>query len=69
MLFRSSDVGKLAPLMDNYYDLARYGSDVFAEHVVVKEAAHALFSSDIPMLHPELIDAAEFQMLAAARAG
>jgi chromosome segregation protein len=64
-----SDVGKLAPLMDNYYDLARYGADVFAEHVVVKEAAHALFSSDIPMLHPELIDQAEAGLLAAARAG
>lgn len=64
-----SDVGKLAPLMDNYYDLARYGADVFAEHVVVKEAAHALFSSDIPMLHPELIDTAEAELLAAAKAG
>jgi chromosome segregation protein len=64
-----SDVGKLAPLMDNYYDLARYGSDVFAEHVVVKEAAHALFSSDIPILHPELIEVAESQLLAAARGG
>jgi len=59
-----SDVGKLAPLMDNYYDLTRYGSDVFVEHVGIKEAAHALFSSDIPMLHPELIDAAESQLLA-----
>lgn len=64
-----SDVGKLAPLMDNYYDLARYGADVFPEHVVVKEAAHALFSSDIPMLHPELINTAEAELLAAARAG
>lgn len=64
-----SDVGKLAPLMDNYYDLARYGSDVFAEHVVVKEAAHALFSSDIPMLRPELIDVAESQLLVTARGG
>lgn len=56
-------------MMDNYYDLARYGSDVFAEHVVVKEAAHALFSSDIPILHPELIDVAESQLLATARGG
>ena len=64
-----SDVGKLAPMMDNYYDLARYGSDVFAEHVVVKEAAHALFSSDIPILHPELIDVVESQLLATAREG
>lgn len=63
-----SDVGKLTPLMDNYYDLARYGYDVFAEHVVIKEAAHELFVSDIPMLHPELIDAAEAQLLAAAGA-
>jgi hypothetical protein len=37
--------------------------------VVVKEAAHALFSSDIPMLHPELIDVAESQLLAAAGGG
>ena len=42
---------------------------MFAEHVVVKQAAHALFSSDIPMLHPELIDAAESDLLATARTG
>jgi len=42
---------------------------VFAEHVVVKEATHPLFSSDIPMLHPELMDAAESDLLAAARTG
>ncbi|MBX3656502.1 MAG: hypothetical protein KF686_20180 [Ramlibacter sp.] len=57
-----SDVGKLTPLMDNYYDLARYGADVFAELVVVKEAAQELFTSDIPLLHPELVDAAERQL-------
>ncbi|MFO0201749.1 MAG: hypothetical protein ACK528_01320, partial [Alphaproteobacteria bacterium] len=45
------------------------GAAVFAEHVVVKQAAHALFSSDIPMLHPELIDAAESDLLATARTG
>lgn len=61
-----SDVGKLAPLMDNYYDLARYGSDVFAELVVVKEAAHQLFTSDIPLLHPELVDAVEQQLASSA---
>lgn len=60
-----SDVGKLSPLMDNYYDLARYGMDIFAEHVVIKEAAHRLFTTDIPLLHPELIDAKEAQLLAA----
>ncbi len=64
-----SDVGKLTPLMDNYYDLARYCSDVFAEHVRVKEAAHRLFTSDIPLLHPELIDAAELELVAATKAG
>jgi len=59
-----SDVGKLAPLMDNYYDLARYGADVFAEHVVVKPAAQELLTSDIPLLHPELVDAAEREFAA-----
>lgn len=63
-----SDVGKLAPSMDNYYDLARYGSDVFAELVVVKEAAHQLFTSDIPLLHPELVDVAERQLASSAAA-
>lgn len=63
-----SDVGKLTPLMDNYYDLARYGADVFAELVRLKEAAHHLFTSDIPILHPELIDAAELKLIEAAKA-
>ena len=39
--------------------------DFFAEHVVIKEAAHRLFTTDIPLLHPELIDAKEAQLLAA----
>ncbi|HBO3911251.1 SbcC/MukB-like Walker B domain-containing protein [Pseudomonas aeruginosa] len=52
-----SDVGKLTPLLDNYYDLVRYGPDVFVEPVWVKEPARRLLTSDIPLLHPELIDA------------
>ncbi len=62
-----SDVGKLTPLMDNYYDLARYGSDVFCEHVELKEAARRLFESDIPLLQPQLIEA-EVERLATAGA-
>jgi hypothetical protein len=60
-------VGKLTPLMDNYYDLARYGSDVFCEHVELKEAARRLFESDIPLLQPQLIEA-EVERLATAGA-
>lgn len=59
-----SDVGKLAPLLDNYYDLVRYGADVFVDHVRVKEPARRLLSSDIPLLHPELLDAKEAQLIA-----
>jgi uncharacterized coiled-coil DUF342 family protein len=59
-----SDVGKLAPLLDNYYDLVRYGADVFVEQVRVKEPARRLLSSDIPLLHQELLDAQEAQLIA-----
>lgn len=58
-----SDVGKLAPLLDNYYDLVRYGADVFVEQVRVKEPARRLLSSDIPLLHQELLDAQEAQLI------
>ncbi|WP_415879506.1 SbcC/MukB-like Walker B domain-containing protein [Methylomonas sp. TEB] len=61
-----SDVGKLAPLLDNYYDLVRYGADVFVEQVRVKEPARRLLSSDIPLLHQELLDVQEAQLIADA---
>jgi len=52
-----SDIGKLLPVLDAYYDLSRSGPDVFVEHVIVKEPARALLQSDIPERNPELIEA------------
>ncbi|WP_040578258.1 hypothetical protein [Methylomicrobium album] len=57
---------QLAPLLDNYYDLVRYGADVFVEQVRVKEPARRLLSSDIPLLHQELLDVQEAQLIADA---
>lgn len=50
-----SDVGKLLPVLDSYYDLTRHGPDVFAEQVLVKEPAKALLQSDIPERNPTLV--------------
>lgn len=50
-----SDVGKLLPVLDSYYDLTRHGPDVFAEQVLVKEPAKALLQSDIPERNPALV--------------
>jgi chromosome segregation protein len=50
-----SDVGKLLPVLDSYYDLTRHGPDVFVEQVLVKEPAKALLQSDIPERNPALV--------------
>lgn len=50
-----SDIGKLLPVLDSYYDLTRHGPDVFVEQVLVKEPAKALLQSDIPERNPALV--------------
>lgn len=57
-----SDVGKLLPVLDSYYDLTRHGPDVFVEHVIVKEPAKALLQSDIPERNPALVQQAIDQL-------
>lgn len=57
-----ADVGKLTPILDSYYDLDRYGSDVFVGEVVINEAAKDLFKSDMPDLNPALLEQAVEQM-------
>lgn len=52
-----SDIGKLLPVLDGYYDLTRSGPDVFVEHVIVKEPARVLLQSDIPERNPQLVEA------------
>jgi hypothetical protein len=54
-----SDVGKLTPVMENYYELVRFGTDVFPMLVRCKESARKLFTSDIPLVNPDLIDDTE----------
>jgi energy-coupling factor transporter ATP-binding protein EcfA2 len=53
-----TDVGKLIPVLDSYYDVFRpdNGADAYFEHVKVKEAAKKLLQSDIPEMHPYLVD-------------
>lgn len=57
-----SDVGKLLPVLDSYYDLTRHGPDVFVEQVLVKEPARALLQSDIPERNPALVQQAVEQL-------
>lgn len=54
-----ADIGKLMPVMDNYYDLVRYGPDVFIESVTLKAPVHKLLTSDIPILNPDLLSQEE----------
>jgi chromosome segregation protein len=53
-----NDRSKLLSLVDSYYELSRYGTDVFPEHVVVKEPARKLMQSDMPVRNPELLQRA-----------
>lgn len=50
-----ADVGKLAPVLDSFYDLNRFGPDVFAFENLVKEPAKQLFMQDIPNQNPALV--------------
>lgn len=51
-----SDIGKLLPVLDTYFDLTRFGPDVFVERVVVKEPARKLLQSDLPERNPQLVE-------------
>lgn len=51
-----ADASKLVPVLDSYYDIERFGSDSYADEIVIKPAAKALLESDMPVCHPELID-------------
>jgi chromosome segregation protein len=51
-----SDTSKLTAVLDSYYDLTRFGPDVFVEKIVVKEAARQLMQSDMPERNPHLIE-------------
>lgn len=59
-----TDAGKLAPLMEAYYELIRpnNGTDVFLEYIVVKEPTHQKFLSDMPERNPELVGHAITQL-------
>lgn len=54
-----ADQGKLAPMTNSLYELIRYGADVFCEPTHFTEQMRQLMTSDMPMLHPQLIDEAE----------
>lgn len=51
-----ADVGKLVPVLDSYYDLDRFGSDVFTSEVIVKEDARRLLETDMPSRNPQLVE-------------
>lgn len=50
-----SELGKLTPICDTVYELMRFGQDAFMEPTYIKEAAHKLMVSDMPMEHPQLV--------------
>ncbi|MEJ8850191.1 SbcC/MukB-like Walker B domain-containing protein [Variovorax rhizosphaerae] len=49
-----SDTSKLTAVLDSYYDLTRFGPDVFVELVRIKDKARALMQSDMPERNPGL---------------
>lgn len=53
-----TDVGKLIPVLDSYYDIFRPGNGPNAHftHIVVKPKAKRLLQSDIPEMHPHLVE-------------
>lgn len=51
-----ADVGKLLPVLDSYYDLDRFGPDVFTSEVIVKDDARRLLESDMPIRNQQLIE-------------
>jgi hypothetical protein len=44
------------PVLDSYYDLDRFGSDVFTSEVIVKEDARRLLETDMPSRNPQLVE-------------
>lgn len=56
MAYPDTDIPKLTTVVDSYYEVTRWGPDIFAEHVVVKAPAKRLMLSDIPEQNPLLID-------------
>jgi hypothetical protein len=50
-----ADVGKLTPVLDSFYDLSRFGAEVFPNETVVKESSTTLFREDIPGQNPALV--------------
>lgn len=59
-----TDLGKLLPLMDTYYELIRpnNSTDVFADYIVVKEPTRRALLSDMPDRNPELVERTVAQM-------
>lgn len=53
-----TDVGKLIPVLDSYYDVFRpdNGAHAYFSHVQIKEEAKKLLQSDIPEMHPHLVE-------------
>lgn len=51
-----ADVGKLLPVLDSYYDLDRFGADVFTSEVMIKDNARRLLESDMPSRNPQLVE-------------
>lgn len=51
-----ADVGKLVPVLDSFYDLNRFGSEVFPIEHVVKDPAKDLLLRDIPGHNPKLVE-------------
>jgi uncharacterized protein YPO0396 len=50
-----SDTSKLTAVLDSYYDLTRFGPDVFVERIRIKEKARDLMQSDMPERNPHLL--------------
>lgn len=52
-----ADTSKLSAVLDSYYDLTRFGPDVFVEWMGVTPQARELLQSDMPSRHPHLLQA------------
>lgn len=52
-----ADTSKLSAVLDSYYDLTRFGPDVFVELMCITPQARELLQSDMPSRHPELLEA------------